>query len=211
MKFNLELENILYVKILYANSEGRPSTIKTAIKRIDKREIIACVKYEDMFRIDCPQQITLSIVCAEGLYRTKTLLKSYSAEAPYIFIYLETPNSLEYEQNREYFRVPVSYKCAYLVNNNGQLATFDTQIMDISASGVSIFLPVHVFSEDDAEISMMLEEKLVSAKVKYVRSERIDDGYKLSFMYTQISDKDRDYISQICIKKQLEAKRNKTM
>ena len=87
---------------------------------------------------------------------------------------------------------------------------FDSQTADISANGVSIVLPAHVFSEEDAEIEMMVEEKLISAKIQYIRSEKISDGYKLSFRYTDISDKDKDYISQVCIKQQLENKRNKS-
>lgn len=209
MKFNLSIDNINYVKILYANAEGNPVSIKAAIKRIDEREIVTCIKYEDDFSIKYPQTITLSIVCSEGLYRTKTILKSYSIQEPYILIYLETPNSLEYQQNREFFRVAASYKCVYYVNNNGQPAKFDTQTEDISANGVSIALPVHVFSEEEAEVEMMVEERLISAKIKYIRSEKTEDGYKLSFKFTNISNRDKDYISQICIQKQLEEKRKK--
>lgn len=210
MKFNLSIDNINYVKILYANKEGNPVSVKAAIKKIGEREIIVCLKYEDDLNIKTPQPITLSIVCSEGLYRTRSILKSYSCEAPYVFLYIETPESLEYQQNREYFRIPVSYNCAYYVKNNGQPATFTTTTADISANGVSIILPVHVFSEEDAEIEMMVEERLVPAKIQYIRSEKIADGYKLSFKYTDISDKDKDYISQVCIKKQLEDKRNKS-
>lgn len=210
MKFNLSIDNINYVKILYANKEGNPVSVKAAIKKIGEREIIVCLKHEDDLNIKTPQPITLSIVCSEGLYRTRSILKSYSCEAPYIFLYIETPESLEYQQNREYFRIPVSYNCAYYVKNNGQPATFTTVTADISANGVSIILPVHVFSEEDAEIEMMVEERLIPAKIQYIRSEKIADGYKLSFKYTDISDKDKDYISQVCIKKQLEDKRNKS-
>lgn len=209
MKFNLSLENIKYVKILYANADGNPTSVRAALKRIDEREITACFKYEEDFNIKTPQQVTLSMICSEGLYRTKTILKSYSINPPYITFYLETPESLEYQQNREYFRIPVSYKCIYYVDNNGQHSSFDAQTLDISANGVSILLPVHIFSEEDAEIEMMIEEKLVSAKIRYVRSEKIPSGYKLSFKYTEIQNRDRDYISQICIQKQIEDKRTK--
>lgn len=209
MKFNLSIDNIQYVKLLLANSEGNPISIKAAIKKIDEREIITCFKFEDNFSIKSPQQITLSIICAEGLYRTQTQLKSYSCEAPYISLYLETPSSLEYQQNREYFRIPAFYNCIYYVNNNGQSAAFNATTTDISANGVSIIMPVHVFSEDDAEIEMMVKEKLITAKIRYIRSEKIADGYKLSFTFSDISNRDKDYISQICIQKQLEDKRNK--
>jgi len=211
MNFNLSIENIKYVKVLYANPEGNPISVRTALRRIDEREIIVCFKAEDGkdFVLQTPQQVTTSIVCTEGLYRTKTTLKSYSCEPPYISFFLETPASLEYQQNREYFRIPARYNCVYYVDNNGQPSAFDARTADISANGVSIILPVHIFSEEDAEIEMMVEEKLVPAKIRYIRSEKTEDGYKLSFKYTEISNRDKDYISQVCIKKQLADKRNK--
>lgn len=210
MKFNLNIDNIKYVKILYANIEGNPVSLKTAIKKIDEKEIITCLKYEKAFNIKTPQAITLSIICSEGLYRTKTQLKSYLLEEPYIFLFMETPSSLEYQQNREYFRIPAKYSCIYYVKNEYTTETYTTQTVDISANGVSIVLPNHVFSEDDAEIEMMVEERLICTKIRYVRSEKTENGYKLSFTYSDLSNRDRDYISQVCIKKQLADKRNKS-
>ena len=211
MKFNLNIDDIKYLKILYSNENGNPVSMKSAIKRVDDREITACVKYEDDFNISCPQQVTLSIVCSEGLYRTQTKLKSYRCDAPYISLYLETPDNFEFQQNREYFRVPVTLNCSYHVINNGQPAVFETKTFDISAGGLSIILPVHVFSEEDAEIEIKIAEKVIKAKIRYIRSERTDTGYKLSFKYTDISNRDTDLISQLCIQKQLEDKRNKSI
>lgn len=211
MKFNLDIDNIKYIKILYSNSEGNPVSVKAAIKRMTNREIIACIKYSENFGMNVPQNVTLSIICTEGLYRTQTKLKSYSIEDPYIFIFLETPENIEYQQNREFFRMPAAYDCVYCVENNGQSACFDAKTSDISATGVSITLPVHVFSEENAEIEITIEERVIKASIEYIRSEKIADGYKLSFKFVQISDRDQDYISQICIRKQLEERRSKSV
>ena len=208
MKFDLDIDKIKYLKILYADTNGSPVTIKAGLKKITEHEITACIKFEDYFNIKTPQDITLSVVGTNGLYRTKTVLKSYSSDPPYIFLYLEKPENMDFMQNREYFRVPVSYKCKYMVNNNGIPALFDAEISDISASGVSIILPVHVFSEKDSKIEIITDKRIIIAGIKYIRSERINDGYKLSFAFTKISEKDRDCISQICILKQIETKRN---
>ena len=208
MKFNLNIEDIKYIKILYADANGNPVSAKAGLKKITEREITACLKFEDYFHIEIPQVITISFVCPDGLYRTKTKLKSYLSEAPYIILYMETPENLEFRQNREYFRVPASYQCKYYVNNNGTPAVFDATVADISANGISIIMPVHIFPEDNAEIEVLTDGKTVKTGVRYIRSERFNDGYKLSFTYTEISNKDRDYIAQLCIKKQLEYKRN---
>lgn len=208
MKFNFNLEDIKYVKILYTSSHSGPTTIKAAIKKVTEHEITACAKYEEDFIVQTPQEITLSIVCNDGLYRTKTRLKSVESEAPYIFFYLEIPVGMEYQQNREYFRIPANYGCAYYVTIDGEPQSYTTETCDISANGVSFEIPEPVYSEEDSEIDIMVEEKLVHAKIKYIRNEKSNNGYKISFSFSEISQNDQDYISKICIQKQLEQKRS---
>lgn len=204
MNFNLNIEDIKYLKILYKDSSEKGCTIKAAIKSINNREFLACAKYEDNIDIPAPQEIILSIVCSDGLYRTKTRMKSVELEEPYVFIALDSPVGLEYQQNREYFRINAEYNCTYSIDGRD----FASKTFDISANGISILLPMHITSDNESEISINLEGRIIEAKIKYIRSEKVNTNHKLSFTFTEISDSDRDYISQVCIKKQLEAKRN---
>lgn len=204
MKFKFDLEDIKYIKILYKDTDDNPATIKAAIKRIDEKEIFACSKFEEGLYIETPQEITLSIICGDGLYRTKTKLKSIENDEPYTFFALESPLGLEYQQNREYFRVSAQFPCIYTVGSQ----EFKTQTCDISANGVSIVLPAHLITENDSMLALTFDGITIETQVRYVRSEKIEDGYKLSFTFTKISELDRDFISQVCIKKQLEQKRN---
>lgn len=208
MKFNLNLEDIKYIKILYKDRNNSPCTIKAAIKSVNEREIISCVKFENGLQIELPQEVTLSIVCNDGLYRTKTRLKSVDNEEPYIFFALETPQGLEYQQNREYFRVPAQFHCTYTITTEDKIKEFTTHTIDISANGISIFMPVHEISNEESSIEIAFDDITIASGIKYVRSEKIEGGYKLSFTYTAISNLDRDFISQVCIKKQLEQKRH---
>ncbi len=208
MKFNLNLEDIKYIKILYKDFSGNPCTTRAAIKSVNEREIVACAKFENLIQIETPQETTLSIVCNDGLYRTKTNLKSIDYAEPYIFFALETPQGLEYQQNREYFRVPAKYNCVYSITSEDKIKEFTTHTCDISANGVSIFMPVHEISNEESEIEIAFNDIKIAARIKYVRSEKFEDGYKLSFTYTGISNLDRDFISQVCIQKQLEQRRN---
>lgn len=206
MKFNLNLEDIKYIKILLKNNDGTPRNIKAAMKSINEREIIACSKFEEILNIETPQEVTLSIVCNDGLYRTKTKLKSVDNEEPFVFFALESPQGLEHQQNREYFRVPVKYDCVYSIVTETGVKEFNTYTFDLSANGISIYLPTHDIS-DKANIEILLDDIKIAAQIKYIRSEKVENGYKLSFMYSAISNLDRDFISQVCIKKQLEQKR----
>ena len=208
MKFTFNLEDIKYIKILYLDNDNNPHTVKGAVKSINDREIVSCIKFQEGIDVKYNQNVTLSIICSEGLYRTETKLKSVDIEDPYIFFIIETPQGMEFQQNREYFRVLGTYNCAYYIHNEEKTTCITGKTFDISANGVSIIVPVHAISEEDAELEIMINERIVRSYAKCVRSEETSGGYKLSFMFEQISNSDRDFISQICIKKQLEQKRN---
>ena len=212
MHFNFRLEEIKYVKITYKDINNRSFTHRAALKRIDEKEIILCTKYEDSIKISTPQTITLSIVCEEGLYKTKTQLLSYENTEPYFFFVLQRPENLEYQQNREYFRVPAKYSCRYSINGRGEFVSYNATTYDISANGVCINLPnLHISENEDAKLSLFIDGREVSTKVKYVRSEKVNEGYKMSFYFSKIAEQDRDFISQACIKKQLEEKRKRSL
>ena len=208
MKSYFHLKDIIYAKIGYQNKEGNYINTKAAIKSIDDREIVATAKYEDGIDISVPQTVKLSIICSDGIYKTKTTLKSFDNELPYTFFIMDTPQGIDYEQNREYFRIVIKYDCVYTVEKDGVQKEFATKTVDISANGVSFILPELAVSEGNAALAINIDNKTILLKIKYVRSEKVDEGYKISFAYTKISDADRDYISQVCLKKQLEERRN---
>lgn len=207
MILNMNPEDIKYVKILYQDSEEKACSVRAAIRSITKTEIMCCAKFEDGLHIKTPQDVTFSIVCTEGLYRTKTVLRKVENDEPYTFFFLIPPASLEYRQNREYFRVALALKCVFSYKLNDEIINIQTQTADISASGVSVILPQCEIGSEDAWLSITVNNRQVKTKVKYIRDEKIDSEYKISFRFTEISESDRDLISQICIKKQLEDRR----
>lgn len=209
MKLNINIEDIKYIKIGVQDETGSSTTIRSAIKRMDDREMVTCSKYEDNLRLKLPQDITMSLVCNDGLYRTKTKLKSFENDEPYAFFYIETPQNIEYQQNREYFRVSMVYDCSYTAVLNYEPITVDAKTIDISANGVSILASHLIISNNDIDLLIKIKDKIIKTKSRYVRSESFGDGYKISFMYTKISEHDRDIISQVCIAKQLEQKRSR--
>lgn len=208
MKFNLNLEDIKYVKIVYRNSEDHPCTTKAALKRANEHEFLACAKFEEGLDIETPQEITLSIICNDGLYRTRTILKSIENEEPYTFFVLNPPNGIEYQQNREYFRIPASFVCRFSAWTKDGEVDVETKTCDISANGVSVEMKENILPVGDSDLSIEINGITIKTRVRYVRTEVISDGYRHSFFFTNISNTDRDYISQVCIKKQLEQKRN---
>ena len=207
MKFNIDLNSVKYIKINYKDSNENSCFTKAALKKVNDREILACRRFEDGLMVETPQEVTLSIVCNDGLYRTKTVLKSAENDEPYTFFILETPSGIEYQQNREYFRVALNYDCIYTTSSYYETKQIKVQTYDISANGISLIFPIHEVSVENAKLYLKINDREIETRLKFIRSEKSDDGYKFSFMFSKISVSDQDFISQLCIKKQLEQRR----
>lgn len=204
MKFNLNLDSINYIKIVYKDTNDKVCCTKAAIKQMGEREIFACARFEDGLFISTPQEVLLSFICDNGLYRTSTHLKYISKEEPYIFFALQTPNGLEYQQNREYFRVKKDDKV---------ILKFDDKIItckmhDISANGVRLIIPENIGEPKNVTIDMLFSGKSIKTAAKFIRTDNEDGILKSSFSFINMSQADQDSISQICIQTQLEYKRN---
>lgn len=207
MKFNLDLNSVKYMKISYKDFNNNSCSTKVALKQINDREILACRRFENGLKLNTPQEVTLSIVCNDGLYKTKTVLKSVENDEPYTFFILETPSGIEYQQNREYFRVALDYECIYATSSYYETKQINVKTYDISANGISLIFPIHEISVEKARLYIKINDRDIEAQLKFVRSEKVDTGYKFSFMFSKISTQDQDFISQLCIKKQLEQRR----
>lgn len=208
MDFKFKLEDVKYVKVLCKNANGEARVVKLALKNINDREIISTAKYDETLDIPAFQEVLLTCVCKDGVYETETRLKSVEKDEPYMVFVFEIPQDFNYVQNREFFRVPVNYKCIFKIVENNMIKEFEAQTIDISANGISILFPMHVVTEKFSDISILINGRLVQAKISYIRSEEVANGYKVSFTFIKIADTDRDYLSQICIQKQLEERRN---
>jgi c-di-GMP-binding flagellar brake protein YcgR len=203
MRLSLKPEDIKYIKILYNDGTETPKSVKAIVKRMNDFEIFACAKIEEGLYIKTPQEITLGIICNDGLYHTKTKLKYVDNDEPLVYFAIERPDDLEYQQNREYFRIAAEYNCIYRVTFNQSSREIKAKTSDISANGVSIIYPERLVVDDDAEIVIDVEGRKISTKIRYIRSEKCDVNYKLSFKFVDMSESDSDYISKICIQKQL--------
>ena len=207
MKFNLNLDNINYIKIVYKDRQDSTCCTKAAIKRMGEREIFACAKFEDGLNIQTPQDILLSFVCDNGLYRTTTTLKYIENDEPYTFFTLKTPEGLEYQQNREYFRVRLEEDAILSYNHN----ILPCKVHNISANGIRLILPEKIDNLDEVSINILFKPRDVKTKAKFVRFDDEDGILKASFKFVDIAENDMDIISQKCIQKQLEYKRNSVM
>ncbi len=207
MKFNLNLENINYIKIVYNDSDGVGHYAKAVIKRLGEKEIFACMKYEKELRVPLPQEVSISFACDNALYSAKTTLKLVENEDPYVYFTLNTPQELEYQQNREYFRVKMEEDV--LLSFAGTV--MPCKIYDISANGIRLKLDKDIKIPENVMIDILFSPKNVKTKARFIRTDKEDGIIKASFTFVNISESSRDIISQKCIQKQLNDRRRALM
>ena len=171
---------------------------------MNENELFACAKFEDGLDIQTPQEVSVSFICENGLYRTNTILKSFQNEEPYVFLFLQVPQGIEYQQNREYFRVKMNENVIVKFNNSVKTC----KLYDISANGVRLVLDENITFSENVELNILFDKNNVTAKARYVRTDNDDNILKASFYFTKISDNDVDFIAKKCIQIQLSNRRN---
>ena len=177
MDFNLKLNEIDYIKFSCKNTDGDEIPFRAIVKSYNNRELFACTKNYHKQNFVLPQEVTLSFIYNDGLYSTKTNLKSTELDEPYTFFVFETPKNISYEQNREYFRVLAEYDCIYRIFETDK--EYRAKTIDLSANGISLLLPTHEISEKDSEIQLIIGPKKINLRVQFIRSEKLENGYKL--------------------------------
>ena len=168
-----------------------------------------CTKCEDdEFRIKTPQNVTVSFACDNGLYRTMVELIHSELRNSYVYFTLKTPEGLEFQQNREYFRVKMTEKAILSFKQNNEIKRVPSTTFDISANGVKLVIPEKYDNLEEVLINIMFDTRDFKSKARFVRYDDEDGILKASFQFIELPNNDVDFISQKCIQKQLEYKRN---
>ena len=213
MKFNLKSDEIDYVKILYKDNYGFSRIAKAFIKNISEYDIYACIKKDDFEKIPSPQEISAGFACKDGLYKSKTTLKYTKYEEPYLYFSIQTPDEVDYQQNREYFRVNIDKEVTIYYETEDGEAVINCTTYDISANGVRVMLEKETKFPQEVFVEIKLDKKTVRTKAKYVRTEIEEGQIKAAFIFSAFSflnleQADLDYISRVCLQKQIADKRN---
>ncbi len=211
MKFNLSKENVNYIKINYQDSSNFSHCIKTAIRLINDFEILSSAKSEEYSFVATPQTVELGIACDNGLYKAKTTLQKVEYDAPYILFSMKRPENMEFQQNREYFRVKLQENANITYMEGEQPVIISAVTYDISAKGVRIELEEDVDLPEEVTLTLCLQGKIIELGAKYIRTDTDDNIKKASFQFIDISDADLDFISQLCFKTQLAERRKNLM
>ncbi len=207
MKFNLNINDINYIKIVYNDADNVGHCAKAAIRRVGDKEILACMKYEKDLKLLFPQEVSVGFACNDALYVCKTTLKMIEQSFSYIYFTLKTPDEVEYQQNRAYFRVKMDEDV--LLNFNE--TSLSCQIYDISANGIRLKLSENRQIPEDVVLDILFSPRNIKTRAKFVRWDDEDGILKAAFTYIDIPEASRDLISKKCIQKQLSDKRKSIM
>ena len=202
MRLSFNLENINYLEITCVVG-GKVQLLKLAVREKREFDFHAIVPSLGNVRIETPQEVLLKFVCKDGVYKTNTKLKEVIEEGGNTCFVIENPKTLDYQQNREYFRILAEYECVYTVDTEDGIESLEAVTYDISAGGVSIIVDRSLFSTDESSILIMIPERHIRSHLKFVRCEAYENSYKISFEFTDLSKTDFDFLSEMCVDAQL--------
>ena len=203
MKLNFNLEDIKYLKLEY-KKDDRDYVAKIALKEKRENDFVAIVPLGS----ECPKQtiqkVGLTFVCNDGIYKTVATVKEVFDDEMYHNIVINNPESLDYQQNREYYRILAEYDCIYTVETSDGIESFNAVTYDISAGGVSIITSENIVPTRETSLVIFMPDRDLKTHLQFVRCEALEDGnYKLSFIFTDLPQKDFEMLSQLCVNKQL--------
>lgn len=211
MKLNINIENVNYIKITYKDKDDFTHCIKASLKRLDEREIVAGAKFDEKLFLITPQEVKLSIACDNGLYKANTILKHIENDEPYCFFTIKTPDDVEYQQKREYFRIKINENALISYKTDNEVKKISCETFDLSGNGVRLIIDEKYSLPENVNLTLYLPNKTVETEAKYIRTDEEDKILKASFSFINLHDVDLDCISQICLKKQLESRRKLLM
>ena len=70
-----------------------------------------------------------------------------------------------------------------------------------------MFTPSEDIAKAISEITININNTYITSKVIYIRSTNISNGIRSAYQFDKLSDSDREYITQTCLKKQIEERR----
>ena len=204
MQLSFNLEDISYLRMEFTDGNIENS-VKLALKEKKENVFVAMAKASDVPHIEVNQKVYIDFIAHDGLYKTQAVLRDVVEEDGYKYFSIENPASLDYQQNREYYRIIAEYDCIYTVDTDYGPESYNAVTYDLSAGGVSIITDENVISQEGMSIVICMPERDIKSHLKFIRCEIHEDSYKLSFEFTDLSERDYELLSNLCVTKQLKS------
>jgi c-di-GMP-binding flagellar brake protein YcgR len=204
MLLNFNLENIKYMKIEYSINNNS-YVHKLALKEKKENIIIAVMPKAETSELVAPYTVEISFICNDGLYKTNTTVESIYTDDEYTFFEIQNPKTLDYQQNRAYYRVLADFDCIYTIETDDGQESFNATTYDISTGGVSIITSENIIPTRETSIIIYTPECSIKSYLKFVRCEAFEDAYKLAFNFMDLEEKYLEYLTKLCVNKQCDS------
>lgn len=201
-------------EVIFNNKNGKPQTLFCSVKSIENNRLIIDSNNQRNNNIfaEVGDELKLYIYTENGIYSatSKVLLVTKGMlNTEYIIAY---PANSKHSQRREYFRAEmnVDFKMQAEFEKNLVL-DITSKTRNICGKGMS-FVSDNAFPENDKiTVVLSLKEKVVETSATLVYSKQIVFGgnpkFVHAFMFTDISQKDIDFVVKQCFLHQLDLRK----
>ena len=191
---------VAHNEVIKNNEEKK---LRLALKEKRENDFIAIADTGENFYMSTPQRVTISLISNNSLYKTTTMLNEIYLSNGYMNFIIQNPETLDFQHNREYYRVLASFDCIYTIDSENGIESFNAETHDISAGGVSIITDINIIPTRETSIVIFMPDRELKAYLKFVRCDAFEGKYKLSFTFLDIKPNDYEMLEQFCITKQL--------
>ena len=193
-------KKIEYIKII---ADGGKICYTSAKYQIGEDTLVISVDVDDKIYVKTPQRVLLSCITEDAIYKAETELlvlqySNYRAE----FI-TKIPEKFEKQQERKFFRVKIDKQVTIHYLDDGVQKTAVCTTDDLSAGGVRVTLKEKLNIVGNVKLDIVFDTKTLFLEAKPIKLFYGGKIPQASFEFINISEKDLDYISSVCFKKQL--------
>lgn len=193
-------KKVEYIKII---ADGGKSCYTSAKYQVGEDTLVISVDVDDKIYMRTPQKVLLCCITNDAIYKAETELlvlqySNYRAE----FI-TKIPEKFEKQQERKFFRVKIDKQVTIHYQDEGVQKTTVCRTDDLSAGGVRVILKEKLNIADNVKLDIVFDNKTLFLEAKTIKLFYGGNSPQVSFEFINLSEKDLDYISSVCFKKQL--------
>lgn len=203
-------------EVVFLDQDNKPQKLFCTVKSIETSTIIIDANNKDNENVfaELGDDLKLHIYTENGVYSASSKVLRADKGILNTEYEIAYPTNSKHSQRREYFRADlgIEFKMNVLVNEQTkENFVIESKTRNICGKGMSFIFDKDIENYDAINIELFFNEKSISTKTKLVYSKQVVQGnhpkFILAFTFTNISNKDIDFIVKKCFLHQLELRR----
>lgn len=199
MFLKFKLFDIQHIEIQIGEENNKKSYELILEQKTENNFLFSMPDNENLF-VHTPYTTLVTFICSKCLCQTEATIDDFYKKNGRIYVSIKNPETLEASHNREYYRVLAEYDCIYTVETENGVLSFNAVTYDLSLGGISIITTENIIPARETCVIICLPGRDIKTNVRFCRCEALEDGYKLSFTFTDVLEKDLATLEEICKK-----------